>query len=428
MKPKSLSHFIATTLIALAPAATFAALVPSEGNGGITLPEGFNAVVVADNIDGLRGIAVSENGDIYGSARGRGVVMLRDTDGNGVANLISYIAETPTAGASPGSGMGIHGGYLYYSTDDAVYRYKLAEGGTHLAGKLETVVTGLPNKRQHSAKMFAFGGDGMLYVEVGSPSNALGNPDRALGAKGVSDEEVKEFLSEYGGFWRFDPNKLNQTFADGEHFSTGHRHVLSIAWNPVSEAFFVAQNGRDVLNGVNPDLFTAEYNSERVSEEFHILKEGSNFGWPYTYYDPIDKVRLFSPEYGGDGKKSPAKGTYSEPLIAFPAHWAPMQMAYYGEGHFPAKYHHGMFVAFHGSWNRSPMQRGYNVCFIPFDEKGMPTGEYEVFASGFEGTDEISSPRDAKYRPMGVAVGPDGSLYVGSDQGGRVWRIFHAGE
>jgi glucose/arabinose dehydrogenase len=87
-----------------------------------------------------------------------------------------------------------------------------------------------------------------------------------------------------------------------------------------------------------------------------------------------------------------------------------------------------MFVAFHGSWNRTPVQRGYNICFIPFDKKGIPTGDYEVFASGFEGAEEINSPRDAKYRPMGVAVGPDGSLYVGSDQGGRVWRIFHAGE
>lgn len=428
MKLNSLFRPLAILLIALAPSAAFAALAPSEGNGGISLPDGFHAVVVADGLDGIRGIAVAPNGDVYGTVRGRGIVALRDTDGNGVANIVSFLEETPSAHVSPGSGMAIHDGYLYFSTDDAIYRYKREPGQLLPTGELETVISGLPNKRQHSAKMFTFGGDGMLYAEVGSPSNALGNPDRALGAKGVSDEEVKKFQSEHGGFWRFDPNKLNQTQADGYHFSTGHRHILAVAWNPVSKSLFVAQNGRDVLNGVSPDLFTAEYNSERVSEEFHILKEGSNFGWPYTYFDPIDKVRLFSPEYGGDGKKGPPKGKYPDPLIAFPAHWAPMQMTYYADDQFPKKYQGGMFLAFHGSWNRSPVQKGYNVTFIPFDDAGMPTGDYEVFAFGFQGDEEISSPRDAKYRPMGVAAGPDGSLYVGADQGGRVWRIFYDGK
>jgi glucose/arabinose dehydrogenase len=105
-------------------------------------------------------------------------------------------------------------------------------------------------------------------------------------------------------------------------------------------------------------------------------------------------------------------------------------MAYYGAEQFGEKYQGGLFLAFHGSWNRAPLpQAGYNVCFIPVDEQGMPTGSYDVFAEGFPGTDAaFTETGRAKYRPMGVAVGPDGSLYVGADQGGRVWRIFRTAQ
>jgi mono/diheme cytochrome c family protein len=104
-------------------------------------------------------------------------------------------------------------------------------------------------------------------------------------------------------------------------------------------------------------------------------------------------------------------------------------MAYYGAGQFPARYRGGMFVAFHGSWNRAPLpQRGYNVCFVPCDAQGRPTGKYEIFADGFTGRINFTSPSEARYRPCGVAVGPDGSLYVGETHAGRIWRIFYTGE
>jgi mono/diheme cytochrome c family protein len=105
-----------------------------------------------------------------------------------------------------------------------------------------------------------------------------------------------------------------------------------------------------------------------------------------------------------------------------------MQMAFYSGDQFPAKYRGGAFIAFHGSWNRAPKpQKGYNVAFVPFDEKGMPRGTYEVFASGFPGREEFTSPRDARFRPTGLAVGPDGSLYVSDSEKGRVWRIIYTG-
>ncbi|WED66080.1 PQQ-dependent sugar dehydrogenase [Synoicihabitans lomoniglobus] len=401
-----------------------AALTPAPDNGGISLPGGFKAAVVADDLGGIRGIAVAPNGDVYGRVRGRGIVAMRDTDGDGTADIV----ETIPGSTGEGSGIGIQPGYLYYSTNSGVFRYARAAGELLPSGEPEAVATDLSDKGQHNAKMFTFDEYGMLYVEVGSPSNALGVPDRARGAQGVSDAEVAKFLSEHGGVWKFDPSKAPQTQQQGEHWSTGHRHILALAWNPVSHTLFGAMNGRDTLDVINPDLFSKEYNAVRVAEEFHELKKGANLGWPRTFYDPIGNKRLFGAEYGGDGKKGPPAGSYPDPIIAFPAHWAPMQMAYYGGEQFPETYRGGLFQAFHGSWNRQGDQKGYNVSFIPFDASGRPTGEWSVFADGFMGTGQIASPNDAAYRPMGLAAGPDGSLYVGSDHGGRVWRIFYIGE
>lgn len=396
---------------------------PDPENGGITLPQGFAAVVFADSVGAARFLTVGPTGDVYVKTRNGGIVALRDTDGDGKSD------QQEKFGEGGGTGIALRGEWLYHSTDSHVLRYRLTPGSLAPTGEPEVVVKDLPNARQHAAKSFAFGGDGQLYVEVGSPSNALGNPDRARGAKARPDAEVQEFLSKHGGFWRFDPDKLNQTQADGHHFSTGHRHVLSIAWHPTARSFFMVQHGRDQLNTVAPDFYTAEDNAELPAEELHQLKEGADFGWPRTYFDPRRKQRMLAPEYGGDGKTAAPAGKHPDPLVAFPAHWAPMQMAVYAAEQFPAKYRGGAFVAFHGSWNRAPLpQRGYNVAFVPFDESGRPTGQYEVFADGFAGTQELMSTARAQYRPCGVAVGPDGSLYVADSTKGRVWRIFYTGQ
>ncbi len=412
-----------TRFAAAFAAATLAAALPAAAEPQITVPDGFKVTIFADKLESIRGLAVSPAGDVYGRSRKNGVVALRDADGDGVADKI----ETMPGKIADGSGIGVHDGFLYYSTNTAVYRVPLPSGSLLPAGSPQTIVKGLGDRGQHNSKMFTFDGDGHIYVEVGSPSNSLGEPDRAPGAKGKNESEVAAFLAEFGGIWRFDANKPNQAQDDGQRFSTGHRHILSLAWSPQANALFGAQNGRDVINVVSP-LFDVAYNAEHVAEEFHLLAEGANLGWPYTYFDPITHKRLISPEYGGDGERQPELGRFPDPLIAFPAHWAPMQMAYYGGEQFPERYRHGFFVAFHGSWNRAPEQKGYNVCFVPVDAKGMPTGKWEIFADGFIGKESIVSPGEADFRPMGVAVGPGGSLYIGSDKDSRLWKVTYAGE
>ena len=421
MKTRSFARLLLAVSCLLFSSRTHAALPsPDPDNGAITLPPGFHALVVADNLGPLRFMTVAANGDLYVKTRQKGIIALRDTDGDGRADIKQEF------GSGGGTGIAIHDGWLYHSTNDAVYRYKLTPGELVPTSEPETIVHGLPDERQHNAKSFTFGGDGQLYVEVGSPSNGFGEPDRAQGAKGG---DPTEFLRTHGGFWRFDPNKPNQSQADGFHFSTGHRHVLSVAWNPTAKAIFIIMMGRDQLNTVAPQYYTDQDNAERVGEEMHVLREGSNFGWPFTYYDVLRKARMVAPEYGGDNNKHAEPGKWPNPLMAFPAHWAPLQMAFYNSTQFPAKYQGGAFIAFHGSWNRAPLpQAGYCVGFVPVDENGIPRGTLEVFANGFAGRDVLISPRDARFRACGLAVGPDGSLYIADSEKGRIWRIIYIGD
>jgi len=410
---------IRTLALTLTLAASTAVALPSAdpGNGDITLPEGFAAVVVADDLGPLRFLTVSPAGDVFVKTRKAGIIALRDTNGDGRAD------ERRTFGSGGGTGISWRNGWLYHSTDDDIFRYPMPDGSLEPTGDAERIVAGLPNERQHAAKSFAFDDSGNLYVDVGAPSNAGGDPDRVLNAKGVRPSPI---LERHAGIWRFSADKPDQDqVRDGFRFSTGSRHILAINWNPVSRTMFVVMMGRDQLNTVAPQYFDAKQSAELPAEEMHRLDEGVNLGWPYTYWDPLQGARMVAPEYGGDGNKRTDE-QYDKPLIAFPAHWAPMQLAFNRSEQFPERYRNGAFLAFHGSWNRAPEpQKGYKVVYVPFGPDGMPTGEYETFADGFAGAAEISSPGAARFRPCGVAFGPDGSLYVSDSQKGRVWRIFH---
>jgi glucose/arabinose dehydrogenase len=161
------------------------------------------------------------------------------------------------------------------------------------------------------------------------------------------------------------------------------------------------------------------------------ITQGSDNGWPYCYYDALTlNAKVLAPEYGGDGTMVTGTqgincASYNQPLATFLAHYAPNGLVFYTGSMFPAKYRNGIFVAMHGSHNRTPLANdGFNVTFRPLAANATPTGPSETFADGFDGGG-APLPADAAHRPVGLAVGPDGSLYVTDDAGGRIWRIIY---
>ena len=137
---------------------------------------------------------------------------------------------------------------------------------------------------------------------------------------------------------------------------------------------------------------------------------------------------MLMPEYGGDGEQVGRCDQFEDPIQAFPGHWGPNDVLFYDGDQFPDAYQGGAFIAWHGSWNRAPLpQEGYKVTFTPFDGT-TPAGDYETFADGFAGADTLRSSGEAEHRPTGLAVGPDGGLYVADDGGGTIWRIAYVGD
>ncbi len=281
--------------------------------------------------------------------------------------------------------------------------------------------------RWHNAKSLAFDGKGGMYVTFSGYTNscedltiAYEDPMATVLGKDPCDEI--EYL---GAIWKFDENKLNQSLTDGKRYATGVRSVVGITWNKKDDKLYAVNHGRDYLYNHAPKYFSEWKNSVLPADEFMLIEEGDDFGWPYTYYDHFKEKRMLAPEYGGDGKKE-ANG-YKDPILGLPAHWAPNDLLFYSGDQFPERYKNGAFIAFHGSTNRTPYpQAGYIVGFIPFQD-GKPTGEWEVFADGFAGADIIKQMKDAKYRPMGLAQGPDGSLFISESKKGKIWRIIFQG-
>ena len=417
---KILAGWALTTLAICAQGAGMPAC--DADNGGIKLPPGFCALVVADGLGTARHMVVAPNGDAYVALRGNrvglgaGIVALRDTKGTGKFDMKENF------GKGSSTGIALRNGYLYVATTTTVERYKMTPGQLKPSGQAEVVVTGLPVQREHEDKGIAFDGKGSLYINVGAPSNACQARDRATK---MSGQDPCPLLEQHGGIWKFDENKLGQKQEDGVRYATGLRQMPAITWH--DGALYIVMNNRDQLDQLWPGQFSSEENADRPAEPMYRAQQGSNFGWPFCFYDYGQKKLLLNPEYGGDGKTVGRCSEFTLPIASYPAHWAPVDVMFYSGSQFPKKYQGGAFIAFHGSWNRAPLgQEGYNVTFQPFSGDN-PSGNFEVFASGFQGKTPLKSAGDAIARADGVAQGPDGSVYITDSEKGKIWRVLYTG-
>lgn len=401
-------------------------------NGGLIIPDGFQATVFADSLGPSRHLAVNNNGDVYvklSTDKGTlGNVALRDINQDGIADNIQRFGNYPNDGRFA-TEMRIHKGYLYFSSELVVYRQKFIPGQLIPEGDPEVIMIDEFPIRWHNAKSLAFDSKGGMYVTFSAPTNVC--EDQSIDYSDPNSIVKGEYpcsqLDILGGIWKFDEAKPNQKQADGMRFATGLRSIVAISWNPEDDQIYALNHGRDYLHNHAPNYYSQWQNSTLPAEEFLIIKEGKNYGWPYTYYDPVKKKRMLAPEYGGDGTiESPED--YEDPIMGMPAHWAPNDLLFYKGEQFPDRYKEGAFVAFHGSTNRNPYpQAGYIVAFIPF-ENGKPFGRWEVFADGFSGVDVIREMADAKFRPVGLAEGPEGALFISDSKKGRIWKVTFEGD
>ena len=396
-------------------------------NGGITLPAGFCATVFADSLPAPRHLWIADKG-VYVSLSGRGggrngatpvpggVILLRDTNGDGRADTSIDVAR----GFST-SEVAVFDNHLYTENGTAVFRFRLNDGTA--SGPADTIVSGLPSGG-HNRKTFAIGRDGSLYVNVGSATNVC--EERGAGADPKRPPDPCPELETRAAIWKFDARKSGQKLTDGEHYARGYRNGVGLTIGPDGRLWGV-QHGRDALFQNFPQLFDQKYGAENPAEELLQVNKGDDFGWPYCFYSNAEKKLVDAPEYGGDGKKTDRCASKKGPVAAFPGHWAPNSLVFYTGDNFPSKYRGGVFIAFHGSWNRAPEpQGGYRVVFQPI-RNGSASGEYETFAENFNAGNTQSPPGTPTRRPTGVAVGPDGALYISDDGTGRIWRVVYTG-
>ena len=339
--------------------------------GEVSLPPGFGISVFADGLDGPRMMALGPDGQVCLAERGAGrIVCLPDRDGDGVAGGIEVIAEGLNA---PSSIAFRPVGSLYVGETTRVLRLSGSDGEGVLRQR-EVIVDGLPSGG-HSTRTVLFSPDGeTLFVSVGSSCNVC-----------VEEDERRAAIVRYG------------TDGGGEQvFARGLRNAVGITFRPGTDELWATNNGADWLGDDLPP------------ETVYRVQAGDDAGWPTCH-----SGRIVDPTFGD---ADACQGVLA-PAVEMQAHSAPLGLTFYTGQQFPEVYQGDLFVAFHGSWNRSE-PTGYKVVRIPMD--GGQPGPVEDFVVGW-----LRADGSAWGRPVDVLTGADGSLFVTDDMRGEVYRVFY---
>ncbi len=376
-------------------------IVEQPEGARLSVPPGFEVNVFADGFSNVRRMALAQNGDVFVTeSRGGEIVVLRDADGDGVAER----RETFAAGLERPFGLAFRDGFLYVGNNDAVVRFPYVPGQLQARGSPEHVVDlpvssdaldqdtaerlGIDVSRtrgfNHWTRNLIFGPDGQkMYVSVGSATNAMPGTDPRRAA-------------------------INEYDADGSAhrvFAGGLRNPVPLAFYPGTSTLWTAVHERDHLGDrLAPDYVTS-------------VAEGGFYGWPYAYIGP-------NPEPILNGARPDLVAMTIVPDVLLPAHAAPMGLAFYTGDRFPEAYRNSAFVALHGSINRLDLV-GYSVVRIPF-ENGQPSGPPEDFLTGFIVRDD--EEKEVWGRPVDVLQSADGSLLISDDAGNRIFRIWYRGD
>ena len=343
----------------------------------LTVPEGFTVQKFAEGLGKPRMMVVRDDSTVYVTRRGGDVLMLRDTNGDGKADVTKTVWKKDQV-----HGLALNGDQLYLVTVNEVFRTKVKPDGTFPEPK--QIMKNLPDGGQHPNRTIEFGPDGKLYISVGSTCNAC-------------DETREENAT------------LLVADADGKNhkiFAKGLRNTIGFDWHPTTGTLYGLDHGIDWLG------------DDEQKEELNKLEEGKNYGWPYIYgdgkYNPADEP----PD--GESYSAYAKKV-TLPVMQLPAHCAPLDMIFYEGQQFPQEYQNDAIVTLRGSWNRSEPS-GYKVVRIRFDEQGNPT-EYTDLVSGFL----LNGDQEQFSRVVGLAPYPDGSVLISDDTGGVIYRLSYSG-
>ncbi len=341
---------------------------PAAGQGtddDLRVPAGFHVSVFAQNLQGVRFLALGPGNTVYASQPGSGVIVkLPDSNHDGVADNSVIVAS----GLRGPFGIAFRGDTMYVAEERDVKRFD--PGGAAPV----TIVPNVPSGG-HSTRTILFGPDGKLYLAVGSSCNLCDERDSMRAAV----------------------TQLNPDGSGGRIFARGLRNTVGMAFNPTTGQLWGGNNDRDNLGDDLPP------------EHVNIIKDGRDYGWPECYLPGKP-----NPEYGS------ADCSHVEPpTITIQAHSAPLGLAFYTGTQFPREYRGDAFVTLHGSWNRS-VPTGAKVVRVEVDSGGRRAVGVEDFIVGWQ------RPDGSRWgRPVGLLVLPDGSLLVSDDMGGKIWRITY---